>query len=76
MKCQNLFSGKNKKNISICHLLKILPSMLSVNHLSTVSSRLFNTGCGFLIEVIFISGSVVFPFQQLMMLAWCMTESL
>ena len=28
MKCQNLFSGKNKKNISIC-LLKILPEVLS-----------------------------------------------
>ena len=25
MKCQNLCSGKNKKNISICHQLKILP---------------------------------------------------
>ena len=31
MKCQNLFSGENKKNISICCLLKILPRMLSVN---------------------------------------------
>ena len=30
MKCQILFSGKNKKSISKCHLLKILPSMLSV----------------------------------------------
>ena len=30
MKCQILFSGKNKKNISKCHLLKILPGMLSV----------------------------------------------
>ena len=25
MKCQNLISGENKKNISICFLLKILP---------------------------------------------------
>ena len=31
MKCQNLFSGKNKKNISVCCLLKILPRVLSVN---------------------------------------------
>ena len=31
MKCQILFSGKNKKNISKCHLLKILPRVLSVN---------------------------------------------
>ena len=30
MKCQNLFSGKNKKNISKCRLLKILPRVLSV----------------------------------------------
>ena len=30
MKCQILFSGKNKKTISICRLLKILPSMQSV----------------------------------------------
>ena len=30
MKCQNLFSGKNKKNISVCCLLKILPRVLSV----------------------------------------------
>ena len=29
---QNLFSGKNKKNISICRLLKILPRVLSVNY--------------------------------------------
>ena len=31
MKCQILFSGKNKKNISKCCLLKILPGVLSVN---------------------------------------------
>ena len=30
MKCQVLFPGKNKKNISKCHLLKILPRMLRV----------------------------------------------
>ena len=29
MKCQILFSGKNKKNISKCRLLKILPRVLS-----------------------------------------------
>ena len=29
--CQNLFSWKNKKNISVCHLLKFLPSILSVS---------------------------------------------
>ena len=31
MKCQWLFFWKNKKSISKCHLLKFLPSMLSVN---------------------------------------------
>ena len=30
MKSQNLFSEKNKKNISVCHLLKILPRVLSI----------------------------------------------
>ena len=30
MKCHILFSEKNKKNISKCRLLKILPRMLSV----------------------------------------------
>ena len=31
MKCQILFPEKNKKNISKCQLLKILPRVLSVN---------------------------------------------
>ena len=30
MKCQNLFSGKNKENISICRLLIFLSRVLSV----------------------------------------------
>ena len=34
MKCQNLFSGKNTKNISKCHLLKIYPECLSINNYS------------------------------------------
>ena len=33
MKCQILFSGKNKKNISKCRLLKILPRVLSVKYI-------------------------------------------
>ena len=33
MKCQILFSWKNKKNVSKCHLLRFLPSMLSVRML-------------------------------------------
>ena len=31
MKCRILFSGKNKKNVSICLLLKILSRVLRVN---------------------------------------------
>ena len=31
MEYQSLFSGKNKKNVSKCHLLSHFPSMLSVN---------------------------------------------
>ena len=31
MKCQNLFSGKDKKNISIYCLLKILARVLNIN---------------------------------------------
>ena len=31
MKCQIPFSGKNKTNISICQLLKVLPGVLGVN---------------------------------------------
>ena len=30
MKCQTPFSWKNKKNVSMCRLLKLLPNMLSV----------------------------------------------
>ena len=42
MKCQILFSGKNKKNISKCRLLKILPRVLSVNRLYLVWLALNN----------------------------------
>ena len=58
MKCQIPFSGKNKKNISKCRLLKILPRVLRVKMSSAAvvtgvccdqytdcyrSSHLFNT---------------------------------
>ena len=33
MKCKNLFSGKNKKNTSICLLLKIVPRVISIKRL-------------------------------------------
>ena len=38
--CQNLFSGKSKKNILICCLLKILPGVLSVKWSSISHWRL------------------------------------
>ena len=38
MKCQSLISGKNKEDISNCFLLKFVPSMLSNNPLSCLSS--------------------------------------
>ena len=49
MKCQILFSRKNKKNISECHLLKFLPSMQSVKELDTPgrSSAIFKKGDNF-----------------------------
>ena len=36
MKCQSLFLEKNKKTISKCHLLKFLPSLLSVQYSNTL----------------------------------------
>ena len=30
MRCQILFCGENKKNMSVCHLLKFLSSIISV----------------------------------------------
>ena len=38
MKCQILFSGKNKKNISKCRLLKILPRVLSIKLPVTIAA--------------------------------------
>ena len=43
MKCQNLFSGKNKKNISICHLLTILPVVPSINMIIVYSTGVCTT---------------------------------
>ena len=39
MKCHILFSEKNKKNISKCRLLKILPRVLSVKQISHFYNR-------------------------------------
>ena len=49
MKCQILFSGKNKKNISKCRLLKFLPRVLRVKNVTFCSvwfgSILFAQAC-------------------------------
>ena len=45
MKCQILFSEKNKKNISICHLLKILTRMTIVKPHHTRTSQLICSRC-------------------------------
>ena len=36
MKCQDLFSGENKKNVSKCSRLKILPGVLRVKCINTI----------------------------------------
>ena len=41
MKCHILFSEKNKKNISKCRLLKILPRVLSVKDATFALLRRF-----------------------------------
>ena len=39
MKCLNLFSRKNKKNISVCCLLEILPRVLSIKVMSVYGMK-------------------------------------
>ena len=61
MKCHILFSEKNKKNISKCRLLKILPRVLSVNGQGGVfcdnsswiylASFSIKVSCGYSLEV-------------------------
>ena len=43
MNCQILFSGKNKKNILKCRLLKILSRVLSVNKTLLLSTPVART---------------------------------
>ena len=42
MKCQNRFSGKNKKNISKCRLLIFLPTVQSVQNVVKFRERRIN----------------------------------
>ena len=39
LKCQTLFSGKNNKTISKCHVLKFLSSKLSVKNITSAHSK-------------------------------------
>ena len=39
MKCQCLFSCEEKKNISKCRRLKILPSMLNANNMYSIEEE-------------------------------------
>ena len=55
IKCQILFSGKNKKNISICCLLKILPKVLRVKLPNQIRHSM-QTACVFAISVAEIVG--------------------
>ena len=50
MKCQRLFSGKKKKkNISKCHLLKILPRLIKMFGLAKILFKL-KTGICYIFE--------------------------
>ena len=56
MKCHILFSEKNKKNISKCRLLKILPRVLSVNKMANLTFKeLSTTTTDFIIIIFFFS---------------------
>ena len=45
MKCHILFSEKNKKNISKCRLLKILPRVLSVKSYQDAGRVIMKAWC-------------------------------
>ena len=47
----NLFSGKNKKNIWKCHLLKCFPRVLIVKHFPNLEQWRFRLGCTFNLPV-------------------------
>ena len=62
MKCQILFPGKYKRNLSKCHLLKILPRVLGITdrHARTNSIDPDQT----IPEEQFDQGLICFPFYQ------------
>ena len=56
MKCQSLFYGKNKKNNSNGHLLKILLSMLNIKPLFYLAQLKLQSVC-LIVEKIDMTGS-------------------
>ena len=50
MKCHILFFGKNKKNISKCRLLKIVPRVLTVKLSEYVAGLGGSVGCAVRLE--------------------------
>ena len=65
MKCQILFSGKNKKNISICRLLKILPRWIYiVKLLFGELEKWLLQGGAYCLEVTVHGGSIVMVRQN------------
>ena len=65
MKCRILFSGKNKKNISKCHLLMILPGVLSVKQVYFIILPVLVTEIAGL-----VANSVLIPHHSLWHLIW------
>ena len=61
MKCQILFPGKNKKNISKCCLLKILPRVLSFKQKLDLSWQTFLVTELELLEVIIMNINIQTP---------------
>ena len=75
MRCQILFSGKNKKNISKCRLLKTFPRVLSVKGYYVYNSVVFPVfkwypewtliRYGILIKVYFVCQTLIFDIYGL-----------
>ena len=69
MKCQNLFSEKNKKNVSNCHLLKIFPRVLSIKILCGMAKSQDQSDLGLhSLHMLFVRNFGVQNFRTLTML--------
>ena len=61
IKYQILFSGKNKKNISKCHLLEVLPRVISMKVSYIYGTYMFASTCFFCLATFSPSGSLTEP---------------